>query len=67
MVKEFIKKVLSKLASIKVWICIWACWLISFIVVKKMIEFTTLALLLGSVPLAVIGANVGLDYIWSKK
>lgn len=63
---EFMKTILKKLTSIKLWICIWACWMISYVVVKQYTDFNTLALLLGSIPLSVIGANVALDYIWNR-
>jgi hypothetical protein len=63
--KEFIKSVLQKLSSTKLWITLWA-----MVMVTKMIwsgqEGTALVLLLAA-PLSYMGLNVLQDFIFKGK
>lgn len=52
----------NKLKSAKLWISIWAMGIISYIVISGKSEFLQLAVLLSTIPLAFIPANV-----WQKK
>ena len=52
----------SKLKSAKLWVTIWSCALVTYIVILNRVEFLEIARWLCAVPLAYIGFNV-----WQKK
>lgn len=52
----------NKLKSAKLWISLWAMGIITYIVISGKSEFLQLAVLLSTIPLAFIPANV-----WQKK
>jgi len=60
------QKAPSKLKSIKVWVTIWALFLISYIVICDRASFHSVAQLLCAVPLTYIGANVAQKAIFRK-
>lgn len=62
--KSDIKK--SKFRSAKLWVTIWAIFMVSFIVIANRSEFIIIAQLLCGVPVAYIGANVWQKQIFSK-
>lgn len=53
---------MRKLKSVKFWVVVWACALITYMVVANRVEWTQLGILLATIPLAYIPANV-----WQKK
>lgn len=62
--KSDIKK--SKFRSAKLWVTIWAIFMVSFIVIANRSEFIIIAQLLCGVPVAYIRANVWQKQIFSK-
>ena len=60
------KTFLKKLTSIKTLVSIWACALISYIVIADKANFLVIAQMLCAVPLAYIGANVWQKQIFSR-
>lgn len=55
------KQVHNKLKSAKLWIAVWACLLITFIVAFDRTDFMQLALVLTAIPIAYAPINV-----WQK-
>lgn len=55
----------AKLKSAKLWLAVWACAAITFIVASGKAEFLSTANLLCAVPLAYFGANVAQKKILS--
>jgi len=60
------QKAPSKLKSIKVWVTVWALFLITYIVIGNKTSFHSIAQLLCAVPLTYIGANVAQKAIFRK-
>lgn len=56
----------SKFRSAKLWVTIWAIFMVSFIVIANRSEFIIIAQFLCGVPVAYIGANVWQKQIFSK-
>jgi hypothetical protein len=52
----------NKLASVKLWVTLWAIFMVSFIVIANRAEFMNIAQPLCFVPLGYLGVNV-----WQKK
>lgn len=51
------RKFLPKLLSIKFWITVWGCCMITYIVASDRVEFLQIASFLCAVPLAYFGLN----------
>lgn len=60
------QKAPNKLKSIKVWVTVWALFLITYIVIGNKTSFHSIAQLLCAVPLTYIGANVAQKAIFRK-
>ena len=60
------ERVKMKITSTKFWITIWACFLITFIVVKDKQEFFGIGLALCSVPLSFFAVNELQKYLQNK-
>ena len=61
------KNVLRKLGSVKVWIALWSMALITFIVIRNLSAFNSLAALALTPIVAYLGANVWQDKIYINK
>lgn len=61
-----LKRLLQKLTSTKVWLTGWACFMISYIVVKNLDSFFGIALALCSVPLSYFAVNEIQKYLTNK-
>lgn len=57
----------SKLRSAKLWVTIWAMFMVTFIVIADRSAYTSILPVLSSVPIAYIGANVWQKNIYSRK
>lgn len=55
----------SKWCSAKLWITIWAMFMVTFIVVADRSNYTSVLPMLAGVPIAYIGANVMQKKIYS--
>ena len=57
----------SKLKSTKLWVTIWAIFMITYIVIAGKSDFYGIAQLLCSIPLSYVVANVAQKAIYTKK
>jgi len=64
--KNILKRALIKLTSVKTWLLIWSCILITYIVVKNLVSFNNLCMLLIAVPLSFFPANM-IQHFLNKK
>jgi hypothetical protein len=65
-IKEFIKNLLKKISSAKLWITLWAMFELHCIIQTGR-ELGAVAVLLTAVPLSFMGLNVLQDFIFKGK
>ncbi len=64
--KDILIRTLIKLTSVKTWLLIWSCFLITAIVLKDRQTFNNLAMLLVAVPISYFPSNI-IQKIQEKK
>jgi hypothetical protein len=64
--KDILIRALIKLTSVKTWLLIWSCFLITAIVLKDRQTFNNLAMLLVAVPISYFPSNI-IQKIQEKK
>lgn len=57
----------SKLCSAKLWVTIWAMFMVTFIIMADRSNYTNVLPMLAGVPIAYIGANVMQKKIYSDR
>lgn len=55
---SLLKRLFLKLTSTKFLITVWACFLVSYIVIKRLDDFSLLAEILSGVPFSYFGINM---------
>lgn len=64
---SILQRIMLKLTSSKLWLTIWACFLITYIVVKGISDFFGIGLALCSIPLSYFAVNEIQKYLTTKK
>lgn len=61
------KKLTTKLCSVKTWALIFCCWALGYIIIKNKSEFIDLAKILAYAPVSYFIANVAEDFIFKNQ
>ena len=64
---KVLERIILKLTSSKLWLTAWACFLITYIVVKGLSDFFGIGLALCSIPLSYFAVNEIQKYLTKDK